>query len=107
MTEPILHLTEKKDSLDIMLEMNMDNLLKHPVIVEVLNLSNEGKFSADDSLINLIPTLSFFFNNNTLDSHSIHDRLVQNIVSIGKGGGQGKKKSTLQFNIWKQSIAQR
>ena len=35
-------MTERKDSLDIMLEMNMDKLLKHPVIVEVLNLVYEG-----------------------------------------------------------------
>ena len=40
--EPILDLKEKKDSLDIMLEMNMDQLLRHPVIFEVLNLVFQG-----------------------------------------------------------------
>jgi hypothetical protein len=79
MTEPILHLSEKKDSLDIMLEMNMDSLLQHPVIVEVLNLAYEGKYSADSSPLTLMPTYNCLFSLKTLDSLSIHDRLVQNI----------------------------
>ena len=53
MTEPIFHMTDRKDSLDIMLEMNMESLLKHPVIVEVLNLVYEGKYSVDSSALNL------------------------------------------------------
>ena len=53
MTEPIFHMKERKDSLDIMLEMNMETLLKHPVVVEVLNLAYEGKYSADSSPISL------------------------------------------------------
>jgi len=47
MREPIFHMTERKDSLDIMLEMRMENLLQHPVIIEVLNLVYEGKYSVD------------------------------------------------------------
>lgn len=35
------------------MEMNMDFLLKHPVIVEVLNLVYEGKFSVDSSVMGL------------------------------------------------------
>ena len=42
MMEPILHMSEKNDCLDVMYEMNMSGLLKHPVIVEMLNLVNEG-----------------------------------------------------------------
>jgi len=53
MREPIFHMTEKKDSLDIMLEMNMNVLLQNPVIVEVLNLVYEGKYSVDSSATNL------------------------------------------------------
>jgi len=45
MSEPILHMTERKDSLDIMYEMSMQSLLQHPAIVEVLNLVYEGKYS--------------------------------------------------------------
>ena len=56
MKEPIFHMTERKDSLDIMLEMNMESLLKHPVIVEVLNLVYEGKYSVDASALNLSQT---------------------------------------------------
>ena len=56
MSEPIFHMSERKDSLDIMLEMNMQELLKHPVIVEVLNLVYEGKYSVDSSALNLSET---------------------------------------------------
>jgi len=40
--EPIFHMTEIKDSLDLMLEMSMNDLLNNPVIIEVMNLVNEG-----------------------------------------------------------------
>ena len=56
MREPIFHMTERKDSLDIMLEMNMEDLLNNPVIVEVLNLVNEGKYSVDSSVLSLSQT---------------------------------------------------
>jgi|TARA_B110000305_G_C19149256_1_gene497258 hypothetical protein len=53
MSEPILHMTERKDSLDIMYEMNMQELLKHPVVVEVLNLVFEGKYSVSSSALSM------------------------------------------------------
>lgn len=53
MTEPILHLTRRQDCLDIMLEMDMHEVLTHPVIVEVLNLVYEGKFSANSDALSL------------------------------------------------------
>ena len=53
MSEPILHMTERKDSLDIMYEMNMQELLKHPVVVEVLNLVYEGKYSVSQSALSM------------------------------------------------------
>lgn len=83
MSEPILHMTERKDSLDIMLEMNMEGLLKHPVIVEVLNLVYEGKYSVDSSALNLSQTFQCFFLMDTTDLKSINDRLIANIISFG------------------------
>ena len=56
MSEPIFSLSEKKDSLDIILEMQMEFLLKHPVVVEVLNLVYEGKYSVDSSVLSLSQT---------------------------------------------------
>lgn len=56
MSEPILHMTERKDSLDIMYEMNMQELLKHPVVVEVLNLVFEGKYSVSSSALSMSQT---------------------------------------------------
>lgn len=105
MSEPIFHMTERKDSLDIMLEMNMEKLLKHPVIVEVLNLVYEGKYSVDSSALNLSQTFQCFFLMETNDLKSINQRLFQNIVTFGDAGSG--KQASLQFNIWKQCIEQR
>lgn len=72
MSEPIFHMTERKDSLDIMLEMNMDKLLKHPVIVEVLNLVYEGQYSVDSNALNLSQTFQSFFQMEASDLKSIN-----------------------------------
>lgn len=53
MREPILELNDKKDSLDIMYEMRMEELLKHPVIFEILNLVYQGQYSYDANVMNL------------------------------------------------------
>jgi hypothetical protein len=53
MTEPIICLKLRKDSLDIMLEMELFELLGHPIVVEVLNLVNQGQYSIDSSTISL------------------------------------------------------
>ena len=98
-------MTERKDSLDIMLEMNMESLLKHPVIVEVLNLVYEGKYSVDQSALNLSTTFSTFFGMEINSLKSLNDRLIVNIQTFGDGGGG--KQSSLQFNVWKQCIEQR
>lgn len=52
-TEPILHLTKRQDVFDVMIEMDMIELLKHPVIIEVLNFIYEGKFSASSNALSL------------------------------------------------------
>mmetsp|Transcript_31436 Transcript_31436/g.48061 ORF Transcript_31436/g.48061 Transcript_31436/m.48061 type:complete len:136 (+) Transcript_31436:1665-2072(+) len=53
MREPVFHMTENKDSLDLMFEMNMHILLNNPVVIEVLNLVNEGQYSVDINVVNL------------------------------------------------------
>jgi len=65
-----------------MLEMKMERLLKHPVIVEVLNLIYEGKYSSDGDPLNLSQTLASFFQVSTFDTKSFFDRLKSNITSI-------------------------
>jgi len=42
MLEPIMSLDNLQDSLDLMLEMKMTNVLNHNAVVEVLNLVYEG-----------------------------------------------------------------
>lgn len=56
MCEPVLHMSLRMDSLDIMLEMQMDKLLKNPVVVEVLNLVYEGQYSYESSALYLSET---------------------------------------------------
>jgi len=53
MIEPILSMTERKDSLDIMCEMDMQKLLQHPAVVEVINFVYEGKYSVSSSALNI------------------------------------------------------
>jgi hypothetical protein len=72
MTEPIFHMTEKKDCLDIMLEMKMERLLQNPVVVEVLNLVYEGKYSADANSMYLSQTFQSFFLMEISDLKSIN-----------------------------------
>jgi len=79
MLEPILSLKKQQDSLDIMLEMNMENILNHPVIIEVLNLVYEGKYSVDSSPLFLSQTFALFFNSGFFDAKSLHSRLRQNL----------------------------
>lgn len=105
MLEPILHMSERKDSLDIMYEMNMQQLLKHPIVVEVLNLVNEGKYSISSSPLSMSQTFQCMLDMQIMSLKSINDRLIQNIVNFGDSGST--KQTSLQYNIWKQSIDQR
>ena len=86
MSEPILHMTERKDSLDIMYEMNMQKLLQHPVVVEVLNLVYEGKYSVSSSSLSMSQTFQCTLEMETMSLKSINDRLLQNVINFGDTG---------------------
>ena len=88
MSEPILHMTERKDSLDVMYEMNMQNLLQHPVVVEVLNLVYEGKFSVSSSSLSMSQTFQCMLEMDSMSLKSINERLINNIVNFGDTGSQ-------------------
>ena len=105
MCEPILHTSEKKDSLDIMYEMNMQELLRNPVVVEVLNLVYEGKYSVSSSAMSMSQTFFCLFEMEITSLKSINERLLSNIVNVGDSGSA--KQTSLQFHIWKQSIQRR
>jgi hypothetical protein len=49
MREPVLHPSERQDSMDLMLLMNMEKLIQHKIVEEVLNLVFDGKYSIDSS----------------------------------------------------------
>ena len=52
--------------------MGMESLLNNPVIVEILNLVYEGKYSVDGSLLTLSPTFTAFFSMDSYDLKSIN-----------------------------------
>lgn len=99
MCEPVLHMSQRFDSLDIMLEMQMDKLLKNPVVVEVLNLVYEGQYSYESSALYLSETFQSLFLMSINDNKSISGRLATNILSFGNVNG--RSQLSLQFNIWK------
>jgi len=105
MSEPILHMTERKDSLDIMQEMNMQELLKHPVVVEVLNLVYEGKYSVSSNALNMSTTFQCLMEDKALDHKSMLSKQLANIQAWGDT--ESTKQSSVQYHIWKQSIKQR
>jgi hypothetical protein len=88
MLEPILSLDKKKDSLDIMYEMNLHELLKIPVVIEVLDLVNEGKFSINSSSISMSQTFDCAFEMKLFSEKSMTNKLLVNIANLGNLGGQ-------------------
>ena len=86
MSEPILHMTERKDCLDVMFEMNMQELLNHPVVVEVLNLIYEGKYSISSTALSMSPTFMCLLDFEMLGTKRINDRLMYNLVNLGDSG---------------------
>jgi len=76
-------MTERKDSLDIMYEMNMQELLQHPVIIELLNLVYEGKYSISSTALSMSPTFLCLIDFEMLGSKRINDKLIDNISNFG------------------------
>ena len=71
MREPILHPTEQKDSMDLMYIMNMEDLIQHKVIEEVLNLVYDGKYSIDETPLYLSSLWSIIFSISTFSPKSV------------------------------------
>jgi hypothetical protein len=53
MREPILNPIERRDSMDLMLLFDMDRIIQHKVVEEVLNLVFDGKYSIDSSMLDI------------------------------------------------------
>ena len=106
MTEPILDVgNSSTDSLDMMLEMNVQELLQHPIVIEVHTLINEGRFSVTTSPFSISESFSALLDMETISLRSVTGRMMRNIISLGEI--PNTKQSSLQFNIWKHSIEQR
>ncbi len=106
MREPILSRGTSIDSLDAMLEMNLESILEHPIVVEVLNLVYEGQYSIDSSSLSLSTTFFTFSSMDSFDYKSILKRLTMNLQNISRKK-QDSKQSSVQYHIWKNCIKQR
>lgn len=97
--EPILHSKEQKDSMDMMFLMNMDEIIQHKVVEEVLNLVYDGKYSIDTSPLYLSSLWNTLEQMPTFSPKSVFKRLISNINTMG--AWRLKKQSSVQFHIWK------
>lgn len=79
-------MSERKDCLDIMLEMDMQELLKNPIVIEVLNLVYEGKYSASDSSLSMSQTFTCLLEMDTFSFKNILSRLIYNCSHFGDEG---------------------
>lgn len=105
MKEPILHESEQKDSMDLILMMNTDDIIQHKVVEEVLNLVYDGKYSIDTNPLYLSSLYNTLTSMPTFSPKSVFKKLVNNINTMG--AWRLKKQSSIQFHIWKQCIRQR
>jgi len=56
MSEPILSTGSQKDCLDLMYEMSLKELLQHPIVIDVVNLTYQGEYSIEKSLLAMSKT---------------------------------------------------
>ena len=83
MMEPVLHPSIRKDSLDIMTEMDMSDLLQHSIVVEVLNLIHEGRYSISSTAISVSYAYQCLTEMQTISLNCICERFYQYIYSLG------------------------
>ena len=91
--------------MDMMFDMNIDDLIQHKVVEEVLNLVYDGKFSIDTNTLYLSSLWNTIEQMPTFAPKSVFKRLVTNINTMS--AWRLKKQSSVQFHIWKQCIRQR
>ena len=71
----------------------------------MLNFVYEGKYSASQDALSLLPTYQHSTEIEVFSAKSITQKLIQNITHFGEQESQ--RQTFLQYNIWKQSIQQR
>ena len=63
----------------------MQELLKDQILIEVLDLVYEGKYSASNSSLSMSQTFQCFLEWDTLSLKNICNKLIQNIATFGDG----------------------
>jgi len=93
MKEPLLHPSEQQDSMDLLFQMNMDDLIQHKVVEEILNLVYDGKYSIDSNTLYLSSLWNAISQMDTFSPKSVFKRLVNNINTLG--AWRMKKQSSI------------
>lgn len=83
MKEPILNQREQKDSMDLILMMDTNDIIQHEVVEEVLNLVYDGKYSIDTSPLYLSSMYNILTTMPTFSPKSVFKALVNNINTMG------------------------
>ena len=82
MKEPILNINDQKDSMDLLFTMEMDDVIQHKVVEEVLNLVYDGKYSVDTTPLYLSSLWNTMTSMNTFSSKSVFKKLINNINTM-------------------------
>ena len=88
MLEPTLSLSKPMDSFDLLQRMNLQKLLQHPIVIEVVDLIGEGNFSVSSSALSISHTFTALSEMSTIGYRSITGSLVKNIKSLGDDHSQ-------------------
>lgn len=69
--------------MDLLLSMNLNRVIQHKAVEEVLNLVYDGKYSIDSSVLYLSSLWTFASQMATFSQKSCWDKLVLNINKMG------------------------
>ena len=69
--------------MDLMLLMNMEKLIQHKVVEEVLNLVFDGKYSIDSSSLDISSLWVFINQMDTFSSKSCWEKLYTHTATMG------------------------
>jgi len=83
MKEPILSMNSQQDSMDLIFTMDMNDLIQHKVVEEVLNLVYDGKYSIDTTPLYLSSLWNTMTQMSTFSQKSVFKRLIANINTMG------------------------
>ena len=105
MLEPCMGLSGGMDCFDLIYQMQLQIIMGHSTVIEVVDMINQGEYSISQSALTVSQTYLVFSSMNVIDKRSITNRLLTQIMHLGTDNQA--QKSSLLYNIWRHSIDQR